>query len=75
LLGENIDTVQREVEALLDVSKEDSLEAKAERAKYIWNLATKMHNTRTEKESSENRARSNYLGTRQIDPNCTHEEM
>jgi hypothetical protein len=34
-LGENIDTVQREVEALLDISKEDSLEAKAETTKYV----------------------------------------
>jgi hypothetical protein len=35
LLAENIDTVQKEVEAVLNIIKEFSLEIKTERTKYV----------------------------------------
>jgi hypothetical protein len=79
LLGENIDIIKKNAEALLDASKEIGLEVNSEKTKcmfmsrhqtagqsnYIW-VANK---------SIEKVAKFKYLGSTLTDQNCIHEEI
>jgi hypothetical protein len=66
LLGDNIDTTEKNTETLIDASKEDDLEVSAENIKYVLlshhQIAGHNHNIKISNRSFENVSQFMYLG-------------
>jgi hypothetical protein len=79
IVGENIDTIQKNTNALLDANKEGGLEVNPEKTKYMLvsrcQKAGQRQSIRIGNRSSESVAKFQYLGTTQTDQNCIHEEI
>jgi hypothetical protein len=79
LLGENIHVIKKNAEALLDASKEISLEVNSEKTKYMFmsrhQTAGKSNYIRVANKSFEKVAKFKYLGATLTDQNCIHEEI
>jgi hypothetical protein len=76
--GENIDTIKKNAEALLDASKEVGLKVNPEKTMYMLMSHQKIgqkHSIKIANRSFENVAKFKYLGTTLTDQNCMHEEI
>jgi hypothetical protein len=77
-LGENIDTIQKNAEALLDAGKEVGLEVNSEKTKYMLMSHKKVgqkHGIKIVNRSFEGVAKLKYLGTTLTGQNCMDEEI
>jgi hypothetical protein len=79
IVGENIDTIQRNTKALLDANKEVGLEVNPEKSKYMLvsrcQKAGQRQNRKIGNMSFESVAEFKYLGTTITDRNCILEEI
>jgi hypothetical protein len=77
IVGEYIDTVQKNTIALLDASKEVGLEVSPEKTKYLlvsrFQKAGQRQSIKIGNRSFESVAKFKYLGTALADQNCIHE--
>jgi hypothetical protein len=77
-LGENIDAIQKNTEALLDAGNEVGLEVNSEKTKYMLmsrKKAGQKHGIKIANRSFEGVAKLKYLGTTLTDQNCMNEEI
>jgi hypothetical protein len=79
ILGENIDTIKKDKEALLDARKLVGLEVNPEKSKYMLMSRSRKigqkHRIKIVNRSFENMAKFKYLGTTLTDQNYMHEEI
>jgi ribosomal protein S2 len=78
ILGDNIHTIQKNIEAVLDAGKEVGLEVNSEKTKYMLmshKKAGQKHGIKIANRSFEDVARFKYLGTTLTDQNCMQEEI
>jgi hypothetical protein len=78
ILGENIDTIQKSTEALLDAGKEVGLEVNSEKTKYMLmshKKEGKKHGIKIASRSFEGVAKFKYLEKTLTDRNCMQEEI
>jgi hypothetical protein len=79
IVGQNIDTTQKNTKALLDDGKETGLEVNPEKTKYMvmshYQKAEQKHSIKKTNWSFEDVAKFKYLGTTLTDQNCMHEEI
>jgi hypothetical protein len=79
IVGEYIDTIQKNTNVLLDASKDVGLEVNAEKTKYVLvsrcQKAGQRQSITIGNRSFENMAKIKYLGTALTDQNCIHEEI
>jgi hypothetical protein len=79
ILGENIDTMQKNKDALLDASKEDGLEVNPEKTMYMlmsrYQKVGQKHSIKIVIRSFEDVVKSKYLATTLTDQTCMHEEI
>jgi hypothetical protein len=79
LLGENINTVNKNTEALTDTSKEVGLQVNTEKAKHMFmsrrQNAGQNHNMKVPNRSFENVAKLRYLGTAVTNKSFINEEI
>jgi sorting nexin-29 len=74
ILGENIVTIQKNTEAVLDAVKEVGLEVNSEKNKYML-MSGQKHSIKIVTRSFEGVAKFKYLGTTLTDQNCMQEEI
>jgi ribosomal protein S2 len=78
ILGENMNTIQKNTEAMLDAGKEVGWEVNSEKTKYMLmsrKKAGQKHDIKITNKSFEGVAKYRYLGTTLTDQNCMQEEI
>jgi hypothetical protein len=79
ILGENMDTIQENTEALLNVGKEVGLGVSPEKTKYVLmsrcRKAGQKHGIKIVNSTFEDVAKFKYLGTTLTDVNCMNKEI
>jgi hypothetical protein len=79
IVGENVDTIKKDIETLLDASKEVGLGVNPEKTKYLLMSRSQKtgqkHSIKIANRSFEDVAKFRYLGTTLTDQNCMHEEI